>query len=404
MLITNILFIIVAIFTLEVILRILVGLLKKNFQWIVTKNDEFPKSISDKLNKFYDNSYSKKLGWDRKSNTSGTERLNKKITSFKIDKNGARYSNKVYRKKKVLVLGDSFAFCRYVNDNQAWPHLLQEKINCGVLNYGVGNYGVDQAILKYDIIKNKKKIKLVILAFVPETISRIHSYWKHYSEFGNILGFKPKFKIKNKKLILVKNFLDPNIKYNRLKKNINLIKKNDIFYKKKFKKHIFDKFYIITYFRFFGRYNYIFINLLIDKLLFFHIKEKSSFFNNAFAKVVQENIEDAYKMYESKTYNNLLKELIINFNRKLKKENKKLLILFLPQLYDLRINNYKTSGYKKFILKLKDKVNLIDLRDVIKDVASIDRYYLEDKHGGHFSTKGNKLVSKTIKKKVKDLL
>ncbi len=404
MLITNILFIIVAIFTLEVILRILVGLLKKNFQWIVTKNDEFPKSISDKLNKFYDNSYSKKLGWDRKSNSSGTERLNKKITSFKIDKNGARYSNKVYRKKKVLVLGDSFAFCRYVNDNQTWPYLLQEKINCGVLNYGVGNYGVDQAILKYDIIKNKKKIKLVILAFVPETISRIHSYWKHYSEFGNILGFKPKFKIKNKKLILVKNFLDPNIKYNRLKKNINLIKKNDIFYKKKFKKHIFDKFYIITYFRFFGRYNYIFINLLIDKLLFFHIKEKSSFFNNAFAKVVKENIEDAYKMYESKTYNNLLKELIINFNRKLKKENKKLLILFLPQLYDLRINNYKTSGYKKFILKLKDKVNLIDLRDVIKDVASIDRYYLEDKHGGHFSTKGNKLVSKTIKKKVKDLL
>jgi hypothetical protein len=402
--ITNILFVIFALFILEIILRILVFLLKKNFQWIITKEDEFPKNIFNKLNKFYKTSYSRKLGWDRKINSSGTERLNKKITFFKIDRNGARNSNKFYKNKKVLVLGDSYAFCRHVNDNQAWPHLLQDEINCGVSNYGVGNYGVDQAILKYDIIKKKKKFKLVILAFVPETISRIHSYWKHYSEFGNILGFKPIFKIKNKKLILIKNFLDPNIKFNRLKKKIHLIKKNDIFYEKKFKKHIFGKFYIITYFRFFARYNYIFMNLLIHKLFFFVMNEKSYFFNNAFAKVVEENIEDAYRMYESKTYNNLLKELIINFSTKLKKDNKKLLVLFLPQLYDVKINNYKTFGYKNFISKLKDQVNLIDLREVIKEKGSVNKYYLEDKHGGHFSTKGNKLVSKAIKKKVKDLL
>ena len=157
MLITNILFIIFIIFILELILRILVGSFKKNFQWLVTRNDELPIIISKKLDKFYRNSYSKKLGWDRRANTRGKEKLNKKVTSFRIDKYGARYSNKMYKKKKVLVLGDSYAFCRYVNDNQTWPYFLQKEINHGVLNYGVGNYGIDQAILKYDIIKNKKK-------------------------------------------------------------------------------------------------------------------------------------------------------------------------------------------------------------------------------------------------------
>ncbi len=404
MLITNILFIIFIIFILELILRILVGSFKKNFQWLVTRNDELPIIISKKLDKFYRNSYSKKLGWDRRANTRGKEKLNKKVTSFRIDKYGARYSNKMYKKKKVLVLGDSYAFCRYVNDNQTWPYFLQKEINHGVLNYGVGNYGIDQAILKYDIIKNKKKIKLIIMAFVPETITRIHAYWKHYSEFGNILGFKPIFTIKNKKLVLVKNFLEPNTTYDKLKKNIHIIKKNDIFYDKKFKKHIFDRLYIITYFRFFGRYNYIFVNLIIDRLFFFLKDEKSPFFNNALSKIVQENIEDAYKMYESKTYNNLIKELIINFKKKLKKENKNLLVLLLPQLYDLKTSNYKTRGYNNFISKLKKEVNLIDLRDKIKKEESFDKYYLEDKHGGHFSKNGNKLVSKTIKKKVKDLL
>ena len=77
---TNILFVIFTLFILEIILRILVFLLKKNFQWIITKDDEFPKNIFNKLNKFYKTSYSRKLGWDRKINSSGTERLNKKIT------------------------------------------------------------------------------------------------------------------------------------------------------------------------------------------------------------------------------------------------------------------------------------------------------------------------------------
>ena len=73
------------------------------------------------------------------------------------------------------------------------------------MNYGVANYGLDQAILKYQNTKLNKKTKFVIMGFVPETIVRIQTRWKHYVEFGNINGFKPRYYLKGKRLLLKKN-------------------------------------------------------------------------------------------------------------------------------------------------------------------------------------------------------
>ena len=81
----------------------------------------------------------------------------------------------------------------------------QKKNQFNILNYGVSNYGLDQAILKYKRCKVSKNVKIVIMGFVPETITRIQSRWKHYTEFGNINGFKPKFDLVNNKLVLKPN-------------------------------------------------------------------------------------------------------------------------------------------------------------------------------------------------------
>ena len=55
------------------------------------------------------------------------------------------------------------------------------KIKSNVKNFGVGNYGLDQSYLKY--LKYKKfKNQIIIFNFVPETIARINSHWKHYRE------------------------------------------------------------------------------------------------------------------------------------------------------------------------------------------------------------------------------
>ena len=77
-----------------------------------------------------------------------------------------------------------------------------------MLNFSVGNYGVDQSLLRLKREYAKNKTKIVILAVVPETISRIQSMWKHYSEYGNTFGFKPRFVIVDDKLTLLKNPID----------------------------------------------------------------------------------------------------------------------------------------------------------------------------------------------------
>ena len=63
------------------------------------------------------------------------------------------------KKNRISVYGDSFAFCRYVNNDETWECFLEKFINEGVKNYGVGNYGLDQSFLKYlkkKILKKKK--------------------------------------------------------------------------------------------------------------------------------------------------------------------------------------------------------------------------------------------------------
>ena len=126
---------------------------KKKFQWLINKEDEFPIKDSSKLKKFFENNYSEKLGWDRKKNTFGYEITNKKKTRFKISSNGYRHETNKFKHSKISTFGDSYAFCRFVNDNQTWQKSLGIKCGTNVRNFGVGNYGLDQAYLKYQNTK-----------------------------------------------------------------------------------------------------------------------------------------------------------------------------------------------------------------------------------------------------------
>ncbi len=71
----------------------------------------------------------------------------------------------------------------------------------GVDNFGVGNYGFDQALLRLERELPSLECRVVIMGVVPETISRVQSYWKHYFEYGNTLAFKPRFILEGDRLV-----------------------------------------------------------------------------------------------------------------------------------------------------------------------------------------------------------
>ena len=261
----NIFFILFSVLAiLEIIIIVIVKNFKKDFKWLIEKKDEKPKFDKIELKKFFENSYQKNYGWDRKPLSTGFEYSNKK-TKFKITKNGYR-GNFKFKKNLISVFGDSFAFCRYVNDNMTWESCLEKKIRQSVLNFGVGNFGLDQSFLKYQKFKNQISSKIIIFNVVPETIARINSYWKHYREFGNIYGFKPLLNIKNNNLIIKKNLIQSNYTEIQIHKELNKIKSNDIFFNLKFNKLSFRLPYSLIFIKNLNFFSEIFFNIFLFKI------------------------------------------------------------------------------------------------------------------------------------------
>ncbi len=370
----------------EIFLIIIVRNLKKDFKWLINTEDELPHFTKKSLNNFFKHSYDSTTGWDRKKNLSGYE-IGEKKTFFRISKKGYRGKSK-YKKTAISVFGDSFAFCRYVNDDKTWESQLEDKLKMNIHNYGVGNFGLDQSYLKF--LKHKKKIKskIVIFNVVPETIARVHSYWKHYREFGNILGFKPIYEIKKNKLILKRSLLKKNFTEKQIHNIIPKIKKVDAFYKVKFLKNKFSFPYTLTFIK-----NFIFYTDIISNLILRKITNKNNFYNNAVAVVLKKNIRDSHEMYNSPYYLKKLKSLILYLNNTLNKNNFQMILVVSPQLLDLTEGNYENVS--KFYNQIGKKVFCIDLYNEIKN-KKFKKFYFQDIYGGHFNEEGNKLVSKIL--------
>jgi hypothetical protein len=75
--------------------------------------------------------------------------------------------------------GDSFTFGGEVKDQEAWVHLLADRLSCKVMNYGVSGYGIDQAVLRYEQIAPEGKF--VILGLFLEMLRRdVAASWTFY--------------------------------------------------------------------------------------------------------------------------------------------------------------------------------------------------------------------------------
>ncbi|MGL3827308.1 hypothetical protein [Candidatus Pelagibacter communis] len=388
----------------EIIIYFLFINFKKNFQWLIGNEDLNPKFSKQRYSNFIKNSYHEVLGWDRKPSTSGKEK-SQRNSYFVINKYGFR-GERSFKKDTIAVFGDSFAFCRYVNDNETWEELLSQKIKSNVLNFGVGNYGIDQAYIKYKIIKNKIKTKHIIFCVVPETIARIHSHWKHYREFGNIFGFKPLINFKNNKMKIInipkikiqKNNVKNQLKFNQ--KLINHFQNHDIFYEKKFKSNILKFPYFFYFVKNFNINAPIFFFLILHSLTKKFNEKNTKFYDYAKKVLLKKNIIDSHNLYENYNYCKNLTKIFQNIELFCKKKRLEFSIVIIPQYLDIKLN--KTNNkYINFYKNLGNK-NIFEITNDIIKKKNWESYYFNDKYGGHLNSKGNRLVSKIILNKIKN--
>ena len=377
----------------EVILIIVIKNFKKDFKWLVEEKDEKPKFDKIKLQKFYNKNFHKDYGWDRKPLSSGIEYSNK-ISKFKISKDGYR-GNLKFQKDSISVFGDSFAFCRYVDDHMTWEHILEKNINRPVLNYGVGNFGLDQSFLKYRQLRNNITSEIIIFNFVPETIARINSYWKHYREFGNIHGFKPLLEIKNNKLKILNSLIKKDFSESQIYNKLGKIKKKDIFFHLKFNKLSFKYPYTFIFLKNFNFYSKILKNIFLYKF-----KKNKKYLNKSIKVILTQNILESHQMYQKKEFYKKLEDLILFINNDLKNDKRKMVIIISPQLLDLTTGNFE--NYQKFFKKLSRKVNCLDLTRVINNYGDYKKLYFDDIYGGHLNKLGNKYISGVILRYLKN--
>ncbi|MBS3100839.1 hypothetical protein J4204_01775 [Candidatus Woesearchaeota archaeon] len=395
---------IAALLILEILSYFLIKSLKKSFQWLITPEDEHPEFSREGLKKFISHGYDPELGWARKPDTEKDEIGKFGITTYHIGKNGSR-SNPGHESlpKKISFYGDSFIFGRQVNDNETCQWHLSELTKTNVLNFGVGNYGLDQSFLRLKREYPKNRTKIVIMAVVPSTIVRIMDMWKHYNEFGNTFGFKPRFILKNGKLKLVKNFIDNEDKFLVYKKYLPQIRKHDYFYENKFRKEMIRFPYFVSILG--SPLRNIPLVFLVSWHKWFKKEKKTEVYPAPMKVIMHINLKLRHNLYRKNKYAVKLFEKLLDEFAGWGRKNKFVpVFLLMPQKDDLIFNRKrKKPYYGDFIESAGKKLNVIDLTPYLINRKDLDDIYSDDnKYGGHYSNHGSKVVAGIVYNSLKD--
>lgn len=389
-----ILFLVVVLF--EILLRLIVRLQHRVFPWLITERDDLPVIDPAALNKFIDYSFDPELGWVRKPNSSGVESGRLADVKFHIDETGSRVSVMAGVAPLMAAYGDSYVFCRQVADDETWESQLAVMQGFGVLNFGVGNYGADQALLRYEREQLPVSVKYVILGFVPETICRVQSCWKHYLEFGNTFAFKPRFILnKDGELMLIENPMRSMEDFSRISDKLTQIRSVDRFYHDKFRYFQFRSPYLLRFLRHPLRHSQLMASIALRSLLRICGFSSSWSENLPFSLVMAENVRNANRLYTENKSINLLMAIFLRFRAVAESRGHIPLLLVMPQLLDLKSSPEGVLPRLQFFEKLQKVIPVIDFHSIFvcKDHASL---YINDQYGGHLSAEGNRVVADEI--------
>jgi len=222
----HIIVLVIALFSLFIIFEYTTKQIISRLRYAKVVFSEFPEIEESSIPKF--TSFDPELGWERQPN----EQRKKDTGHQRPDNSDAErvvYSTDEYAIRvckvernlgdfSIATFGDSYCFCRDVNDNETIQHYLSKELGVHVSNYGVGNYGLDQSILRMKKRFDDDPADYVVIILSDQVaINRIVSSWKHYFEFGNTFAVKPRFKLENGDLQKIPTPIEKKRNYSRLK-------------------------------------------------------------------------------------------------------------------------------------------------------------------------------------------
>jgi hypothetical protein len=310
----------------------------------------------------------------------------------------------------ISTFGDSFCQCRGVEDEDTWQRKLELTLNRPIRNYGVGGHGLDQAHLRYLKLRSESLGNIIIFAVSPCTIERMVGVYKHYIEFGNILGLKPRYKLKTNGTleiceIPIKDVSD--IKH--LHKYQEYFHKEDENYAGYFRHHSAKFPYSI----FLQKHSADFI-LSLTKVLS-HCCGWSESAKNWSVQLLQKNTEAsrqaAYRrknIYFKSLFEknqNLFLEVVRQADSDCRNDGRRAILLLLPDYTNVKFMMEDGVYYRKAMNRIAEEIGMpvIDTYDIFNKVDPKSAY-LKENCSGHHSANGNAMVAKIVRTALAPLL
>jgi len=392
---------VIAVIYAEMALWGMIRVWRPKFQWLTTRADETPSIDDDLIEKHRAHGFDPELGWVRKPGDSGVDQTVNGAKSFTVDALGCRHNPGFENdRSRVAVFGDSYAFCRLVSDEETWPHLLSRKLHTNVHNYGVGNYGLDQALLRYERERLRLEARVVVMAVVPETIARIHSYWKHYFEYGNTLAFKPRFTLEDGDLLLHRSVIRDPVDYKNYTEHLAAIQRLDPFYRGKFLRDLLV-FPVLPRILLRATRHGRIIWYLAGGTIF---RRWEAGWRKAFAVVLQENARHTARLYRDPKACGLLKAIISRFVQGCEQSSRQGILVIIPQPMDLERRPANGRDHQDFFRALGDCLPVIDLTETIRKIGDWRSLFVDGQLGPHLNAKGNRLVADMVAPQLESLL
>ena len=129
----------------------------------------------------------------------------RKGVPYRINRQGFRNSEdfdslpaKTSSRRRLVVLGDSFAFGVGLQEHETLPAYLGQQLGpqWEIFNLGVPGYGIDQMVLSYEKYRSALQPDIVVLVFIDDDINRV------FEAFRTAEGLpKPSFKLVQGSLI-----------------------------------------------------------------------------------------------------------------------------------------------------------------------------------------------------------
>ena len=156
-----------------------------------------PLYVSPERDRFW--KYDSLLGWAHRPGQEGIFETPQFRTVVRINQKGLRDREHLYERendtKRILVLGDSFAWGYGVEEAERFSQLLEEALGVEVINAGVSGYSSDQELLWYRNEGIKYETDLVILVVAGNDVG------DNERQLVNTIYYKPKFVIEEGQLV-----------------------------------------------------------------------------------------------------------------------------------------------------------------------------------------------------------